>query len=281
MCNFLVDAAFRGELKCERWWTGELLDRSGELIALVRNGVIDFTLGNDFWPKRNLRELDATYAIEGNWQSEWQHMLAHPARAELCQTALASGGTVLELAAGPGGGNLSPLLHLNPDVRLVVNDLESRVLHRWQTFISGEMRVRNTLFVAFDAVDMPIRDASIACISSAGGLSNVRGDLGRLLRECARVLKPAGKVIAYELVISPETVRRLPEELQQLWSVNPWLVNRWEEQFATAGLRMVSRQVAETRRLDPVQHGLAIDASAYGVDVISEMHCIIAEKVEA
>lgn len=279
MYECFAPVKFSGESKGRRWWNGRLLGQAGRTIALVRNGVVDFTLAEDFWPKRNLRELDEHDSISFNWQNEWKHVQDNQSRAELCHIALNTGGPILELAAGPGGGNLSPLLHLDPGVSIMVNDLESRVLHRWQQFISGEMPTAHVLFAAFDAVAMPLRDDSVACMSSAGGLGNIRGDIQQLLRECRRVLRPQGKIVAYELAVSPSTVKQLPEELHSLWRVNPWLVDSWLESFADAGLSISRNEVCRSYRLEPQHSGLATDATAYGIEVIAEMRCLVAEKV--
>ncbi|MGI6627831.1 MAG: hypothetical protein ACOX4K_05730 [Bacillota bacterium] len=109
-------------------WQGDMLNPPGYRIGQVEKGVIHFTTGRT-WPKLRLAELRERGWIRHNWSNEWEHARNTPARTRICEQALKTGGPILDIASGPGGGNLSPLLHMDPGVPLIINDIEPEILH--------------------------------------------------------------------------------------------------------------------------------------------------------
>lgn len=267
---------FSGSARQGSWWQGELRDHLGQLQANVNQGVLDFTLGASFWPLANLRQLDEQQWLQRNWQAEWQHALDTLERLALCRTLLSAPGPVVELAAGPGGGNLAPLLHLKPDCELLINDLEPRLLQRWGELLERMLPSHRVTLAAFDICDMPFRTSSIGCISSVGGLGSIQGDPLAVLRECARVLMPGGLLVAVELSLTDETVAALPTELLELWANSPWLLRRWSELVQQAGLVVVSDQVTAVA-LGP-DDGLWQDAAQFGIQPQAERHYLTLSK---
>lgn len=261
----------------KQWW--QEVFRRPDLSALqVGPHVFDFTAGADFWPKANLRALDAGNWIAGNWEGEWEHAQGSQARLRLCQLALQQGGPILELAAGAGGGNLSPLLHLSPQAAVIVNDLESRLLTRWASLLADREFGCDAVYAAFDACDMPLADATLGCISSVGGLSSLLGSEGAALRECARTLQPDGKLLISELVLTRDSLTSLPDELRRNWAGLRWLLDEGEQSLAAAGFSIEHHFVEGGRRLDAERDGLAEEAARYGLTLAVEYHYLVASK---
>ncbi len=130
---------------------------------------------------------------------------------KLCEIALTAGGLVLEIAAGPDGGNLSPLLHMSPSLPIIVNDIEPRVLELWHDYLAEVLPQNKVWFAAFDAAFMPLRDNAVACASSCGGLGSIAGNRDSAICETFRVVRPGGYLIALEMAFTEETLRSLPE----------------------------------------------------------------------
>lgn len=235
--------------------------------------VLDFS-GEYLWSSAELRLLDDEDWIARNWQLEWEHALLHPMRRRICEAGVSTGGPVLEIAAGPGGGNLSPLLHLMPDLKTIVNDLEPRIVERWQGFFNDSYP--NLAFAAFDASSMPLRDNSLGCVSSRGGISNCRGSSNTVLSECARALRPGGLLILYEMCLSQRTMASLPQALREAWVVSPWLYGDWTGLLTRHGFASLFEDVAERIIVSPEQSALAYDAAKFGVELEIEFRAVIA-----
>lgn len=258
------------------WWNGEMLLPTRPLAETVE-GVIDYTFGADFWPRAHLRELDQNGIIAANWQGEWEHTKRSVARQRLCQLALETGGPVLELAAGPGGGNLSPLLHLSPGANIIVNDLERRLLIRWRDFFQQNHLGQNVVFAAFDACQMPLADGQIACVSAVGGFSSLLGDSLQALRECKRVLQPNGWLLLSELVLTPDSLDKLPDSLLNSWSNLEWLLLRGPELLRQAGFRVCGHHIETGRSLTIGLDGLAEEAAMHGLTLAVDGHYLAAQ----
>ncbi len=261
----------------EQWWWKLFQQPSLASLSMLPN-VLDFTAGRDFWPKANLRALDAGNWIMGNWEGEWEQTKNSRARLRLCELALRQGGPILELAAGAGGGNLAPLLHLSPQARLLVNDLEIRLLTRWASFLADRGCGRNTVFAAFDACDMPLRGGSLGCISAVGGLSSLLGSGRAALCECSRILWPGGKLLVGEMALSSDSLASLPDELRRNWAGLPWLLGEGECTLTAAGFTIEHHWVEGGRRLQRQGDGLAEEAEQFGLELVVEYHYWVASR---
>ncbi|KAF0194533.1 MAG: hypothetical protein FD169_1737 [Bacillota bacterium] len=255
-------------------WLNDLLVPTAQALCPNAQGVLDFTGGEQLWSSIDLRMLDDEDWIARNWQLEREHALHQPARQRICEAAISTGGPILEIAAGPGGGNLSPLLHLEPEIKIIVNDLEFRIVERWQHFLGD--RYSNVAFAAFDASMIPLKDNSMGCVSSRGGISNCRGDSNAVLSECARVLRPGGLLVLYEMCLSPRTVASLPQVLREAWVVSPWVYGDWGDLLTRHSLALLSEDVAERTTVSPEESALAYDAAQFGVVLEIEFRAVIA-----
>jgi len=197
---------------------------------------------------------------------------------ELCKRIVATGGPVLELAAGPGGGNFSPLKHIEPDVPIILNDLEPRILSRWHRYMRQYHPHLPVTYIAFDACSMPLSANSLACVSSAGGISSILGSHQEVLKECARVLRPGGILAGVEMVFTERCVHSLPGKLISAMVYHPWLFREWRPLFMAAGLSIESNIGIGGSLLDPKSSALALDAASFGVTLEVEYRAIVASK---
>jgi len=258
-------------------WFNDLVNLATRAFGSSEEGTLDFSCGEELWSSRDLRMLDEEGWIGRNWHAEWEHTLANPLRKQLCQAAIKADGPIMELAAGAGGGNLSPLLHLAPQAKVIVNDLEGRIVERWQSFLGG--KYPNVVFAAFDACSIPFKDGSLGCVSSRGGISNCRGSSELVLGECARVLRPDGLLVIYELCLSPQTVAKLPQGLRTAWAFNPWLYGDWSSLLKASGFAVLDDKVAERKIVSPQESAIAYDASQFGIEIEIVFRGVIAECV--
>ncbi len=290
--------------KCCRqiWWQGDVLNQAGNRVGRVENGVIHFQdhaeSETTVWPESSLARLREEGRIRHNWTNEWEHARNTPERARLCELALETGGPILDIASGPGGGNLSPLLHMNPGAPLIISDIQPQILHMWRehlekisgytVYTGGPKAVSDSFrvcFAAFDACHIPIMDNSVACISSHGGLSNLVGHMERATGEIARVLQPEGLLVVTDMEFTGETIERLPDKLRKTWSDASSLLSHfcsgggWRTILARAGLEVLEDTVAGQRTLRAENDsGLARMALQYGVTLDVEFHYMVATK---
>ncbi len=108
--------------------------------------------------------------------------------------ALAEGDTVLDLACGHGNFTVALARRVGPNGLVIGVDISSAMLSR------AARRVRkaglaNVLLVRADALDLPFVDRAFSRVLCAGGLHQMP-DLGRALREVARVSAPGARFAA-------------------------------------------------------------------------------------
>lgn len=230
------------------------------------------------WSDAGLRELDQTDAIAANWERQWAYAQGNPQYMQFCGEIASCTGAIIEVAAGPGGGNLSPILHLNPQANLLVNDLEPGIVERWQKFLSAALAEAQVEFCVFDVCDMPLPSSSYACISSSGGLSTMLGAHSAALRECARVLRPKGLVFAHEMVLTEKCLKAMPQALKGEFVYHPWLFRDWGKLLLGAGFNIISEETVGTRVLHRDESPLAIDADGYNAKIEVEWVMVVAAR---
>ena len=99
--------------------------------------------------------------------------------------------TVLDLACGPGTLTRHLSDAVGPDGLVVGADLSAPMLTRAARAVTAA----NTAFVRADAMDLPLRDASLDAVSCSLCLHLVP-DLDSALTQIARVLRPGGRLAA-------------------------------------------------------------------------------------
>ncbi len=105
-------------------------------------------------------------------------------------------GPVLDVATGTG--DLALELERTPGAEEVIGmDLLEPMVSRASVKGDGRRRRRRVSFAMGDALSLPFRDDSFACVTSAFSLRNIP-DLEQSLREMARVVRPGGRVLSLE-----------------------------------------------------------------------------------
>lgn len=221
------------------------------------------------WSAKNLRLLDSEAAIPRNWEEQWRYARTNPSYMGFCRQIVATGGPILEVAAGPGGGNVSPLLHIDPTLDIILNDIEPGITERWRGFLDNLLPEHRLSFGAFDICHIPLPDATLACVSSSGGFGTMLGSHEEALRECARVLRPGGLLFAHEMTFTEQCLDDMPAALRDALVPHPWLFRRWHDLLRSAGFEVVTLGGHDRRTLSPDDSPLARDAALF--DYVIEM----------
>lgn len=198
------------------------------------------TPGNG-WPDEGIRTLVKGGWIARNWKQEILHADSHPTRDQFCSSLSSVDGPILEIAAGPGGGNLAPVLHRNPEAHIIINDWSYRVLRLWKDFLTRQGSFPNICYAVFDARSMPLRDGSMGAISSSGGFSEIasRGEGHKVLTEAYRVLCNGGRMYCMESTIESDDWHRVPSDIKIRWEIEG-LLGGFGKAATRAGFELVS-----------------------------------------
>jgi len=118
-------------------------------------------------------------------------------RFTLARTGLKPGQAALDVAAGSGDLSLGLARRVGAAGRVVVTDINARMLAGARDRLLNAGLVGNVAFVQADAEALPFRNRSFHCISIGFGLRNVT-DKAAALRSMRRVLKPGGRLLVLE-----------------------------------------------------------------------------------
>ena len=102
-------------------------------------------------------------------------------------------GDALEIGCG-GGAMAEHLLRLHDGVRLTATDLDARMVRRARRRLGDRARV-----ICADATALPFDDASFDVVLNFLMLHHVVA-WEDALRECARVLRPGGRLVGFDLL---------------------------------------------------------------------------------
>lgn len=118
-------------------------------------------------------------------------------RFTLSQTGLRSGGTALDVAAGSGDLALGLARRVGPEGRVVVSDINARMLAVGRDRLINAGLIGNVDYVIADAESLPFRAQSFGCVTIGFGLRNVT-DKAAALASMFRVLRPGGRLLILE-----------------------------------------------------------------------------------
>lgn len=164
------------------------------------------------------------------------------------RTGLKPGQSALDVAAGSGDLALGIARRVGNTGRVLVTDINRRMLERGRDRLLDAGVTGTTAFVQADAEALPFADRAFHCVTIGFGLRNVT-DKDKALAEMYRVLRPGGRLLVLEF--SKPLLGPL-EPLYDLYSfqVLPRLG------LVLAGDSASYRYLAESIRLHPDQETL-------------------------
>jgi SAM-dependent methyltransferase len=254
--------SFVGEQEGDNLINGSLL--AGEQqVGQVMQGIASF-VDSDNWPPEEMEKLKREGWIRIGWDNGINIAANLPTRGDFCDKLAAIDGIIFEMAAGPGGGLLPPVLKRNAGVKLLINDSSISVLKEWQAFLKNRSLDADLGFAAFDAREMPLRDASIAAISGVLGFGSIGGT--DCFEEAYRVLQPGGQVFSIDMIVDPTDWSRMPADRRRIWEQDiPGMVCGVANLLKQAGFQIESSEILPGRTLVPDEGGLPRDAADHGV----------------
>ncbi len=276
------------------------LTAGGAVVGDVHDSVTNITGCADVWDP-DLEELDRNGVIEQNWK------YANGMRdSGIAREIAAIDGPICEVAAGPGGGFMPAVRQLNPQARILINDLSPGVLALWSRFLSAQGLAGDLCFAAFDATRPALRPGCLAAVSSLGGFGSIapaelippleavrRGDIAasqviptpmvppvEAVRRMADALRSGGLLFAQEGVLDPAAWADLAPSLRDEWERRwaPWLSFSLLQAVSAAGLQVVRHEVSPGRAIDPDDGEMARDAARYGITLRTREEYVRAVK---
>jgi ubiquinone/menaquinone biosynthesis C-methylase UbiE len=247
----------------------------GQEVAMVHQGVPIF-------PSAVCQTYDwlDDSLIAYNWQNEFQNS-QDADRARLCDILAAVDGTILEVAAGPGGGNLSPVLRRNHDASIIANDINVPTLAAWREFLKSNGLGPRVSLAAFDACVCPLREGALGAVSSAGGFSSITppGMTSQAIEEAVRALASGGKLCALETIADPDDLARMSDgDRKALQTSCPEMTRNWGALFESAGLELEWHHRVPGQSLLAGERGWANRTGRIGVTLHLQFEYIIATK---
>jgi SAM-dependent methyltransferase len=241
----------------------------------IVNDIPDFVRREE--PDRFGEQARKERWVVRNWQGQQTRDRSDPL-ARFGREIAEAGGVILEIAAGPGGGNVPDILRADDGASVLVNDLSRMILEDWQQVLRAAGVGPNVAFAAFDACSMPLRPNSIDVAASHGGISNIPG-YPRAVKEIHRVLRPGGQLFSLDLVVHREDWSKLPADVRSKWEASsPGLTRGFEMLFAEHGFRVLRSDWLWQRALDPNEGGLPQEADRYGVRLRVTINIVVASK---
>ncbi len=237
----------------------------------IRDGVAVFPSAREHFPNW------AAAMVRESWvPRNWAEAGTDPGSPEntVAQRVAGTGGLILELGAGPGGGFVPHILARDSDAAIVLSDLSPTVVREWKLFLDKELGSPNLSFAAFDYCRIPFRDNSFDFVTDRGGIANAIGPDGRpgdkaaALREACRVLKPGGTLATCTGFVTRETLAALPPKAAQvLRDRHPDIFQDLYEETVLAGFSQIDSLVCGHWDTDGDDSGAADLAQRLGVNL--------------
>ena len=262
-----------GNMKGERWSDGHLIGEDGIRYAEVQNGIPSFVRSeNDGWgTDEQVESLLAKHGVRRetlipqNWKASLRDWSPSSERYAWVQRIVKQGGLILEIACGPGGGFMPLILDLDPNARLLANDIGRWILVEWKKFNDQKRLWANASFAQFDVKQCPLRSDYFDCVDSAGGFSNIKGS-HLALAEIYRVLRPDGRLFMSDADVDPSSFQQLPSAEQETWLKRfPQQGKGYEEIMLETGFEILQLEQTGRTLLRPRESVLAEMGTKYGI----------------
>lgn len=276
-CDEHQGLCYEGTQNVNRWSDGVLKMPDGAIYAQVQGGVPLFVppdqdpWGDDEAVARSLAEsqICRETLIPTNWQravAGWQR--ATQKTGSWLERVATQGGLTLIVACGPGGSHAPALLDLDPEIKLLMNDIGKWVVQDWQRFADKKGIWPYLSCAQFDARRFPIRDDCLDCIDSSNAMGEIENSF-LTMQEAFRTLSPGGKLFLGEWALDPECIQAFPEEGRQELHDNrsDQTGEGYKEKLLSIGFDVVSYQQSGPVTPDLGKSTLADIASKYGVQI--------------
>ena len=161
------------------------------------------------------RSVAARYDVLNDLMSLGSHRLMKRVAVEL--TCARAGDSIMDLAGGTGdlAARLAPLV--GPAGQVVLVDINESMLAIGRQRLHDKGIVSMVSFVQGDAEDLPFPDDHFNAVTMAFGLRNVTHQ-DKALSSILRVLKPGGRFLFYEHVVSShKRIRTWQGLLNPIW----------------------------------------------------------------
>ena len=276
---------YEGDTADGRWTNGRLVSESEQLSFPVEDGIPLFIdKAADPWADENQRS--ATLARQGIAADQlirynYEGLLEWTDRGRYdywIQSIIAHGGSLLELACGPGGGFAPLILDDNPEATILLSDLGEWILRQWQNLSRELNRWPNLNFAQLDVTRSPLKAKSFDAVDSFGGISNIAGGAIAIL-ESFRILKPGGRLFMVDATPVSEQFEALPKEIQAEIRHNfPAVGKGYEKLVADAGFEVIDFEETSRRKLEPGESNLADIAGKYEIEMQIQFFNMEAKK---
>lgn len=276
-CDEHQELRYEGAREAGRWVDGVLRTPDGAVYAQVQGGVPLFVPpGEDPWGDDETlaklfgeHQVDRETLIPSNWQSGLSHwQQAKPSSRAWLERVSAQGGLTLIVACGPGGSHAPSLLDLNPEAKLLMDDIGRWVVQDWQRFATEKGGWPYLSCAQFDARRFPIRPNCLDCIDSSGAMIEI-GDAHLTMQEAFRTLKPDGRLFLGEGMLDPACIQAFPEQGRRELSEHGFGRSGvgYREQLLSIGFDVVSYRQWGPSTPNLGESTLADIADKYGVQI--------------
>ncbi len=275
-----------GSMEGNRWSDGQLVGEDDIPCADVQNGIPSFVRPRDdgWGTDAQVESLLAKHGVRRerliaeNWEASLHDWTPSSDRYAWIQRIVTQGGLMLEIACGPGGGFSPLILDLNPDARLLVNDIGWWILVEWKKFSDWKHLWSHASFAQFDVTRCPLRSDSFDCVDSAGGFSNIEGT-DRALTEIYRILRPDGRLFMSDADVDPSSFQQLPDAEQEAWLIRfPQQGKGYEQILIKTGFEILQLEETAKTLLRPQESALAEMGTKYGTPIYLRQYRIEARK---
>jgi ubiE/COQ5 methyltransferase-like protein len=249
-----------------------LLCAGVHVVGFVEKGIPSFVAPIAGWGPDGIERLRTEEWITRNWENRRSKSTHEPSQ-RLIQKLADTGGIMVDIATGPGAGFVPEVLMINPDHRVIMNEISIGILHLQREYLANS-EFQNIEMVAADATKPYLAPGSVDAMASGGGISNTP-DCPAGYRVAFESLRPGGLLAVCEFVHSADEIAQLPKEMIDRCSP----VTTWTDVIEGVGFEIESVDIEhETEPQNPEDSGWSGEAAKHGVVVYKHLEQVIAQK---